>query len=114
MPQPAPRISRWVYHVVNRGDRREEIFRDDPDRDRFLSTLTAACGKTEWQVHAYPIQGYGKTENGGLSSEFKPVERVWGLSGEEFRRMCLASGVRPSSAAATFALLQRAGAHKPK
>ena len=43
-----------VYHVVNRGDHREEIFRDDPDRDRFLSTLTAACGKTEWQVHAYP------------------------------------------------------------
>jgi REP element-mobilizing transposase RayT len=36
-----------VYHVVNRGDRREEIFRDDPDRERFLSTLTEACGKTE-------------------------------------------------------------------
>ena len=29
-----------VYHVVNRGDRREEIFRDDPDRERFPSTLT--------------------------------------------------------------------------
>jgi putative transposase len=43
-----------VYHVVNRGDRREEIFRDDPDRERLLSTLTEACGKTEWQVHAYP------------------------------------------------------------
>ena len=28
-----------VYHVVNRGDRREEIFRDDPDRECFLSTL---------------------------------------------------------------------------
>ena len=41
-----------VHHVVNRGDRREEIFRDDPDRERFLSTLTEACGKTEWQVHA--------------------------------------------------------------
>ena len=33
--------------VVNRGDRGEEIFRDDPDRERFLSTLTEACGKIE-------------------------------------------------------------------
>ena len=40
------------YHVVNREDRREEIFRDDLDRERFLSTITEACGKTEWQVLA--------------------------------------------------------------
>ncbi len=42
-----------VYHVLNRGDRREEIFRDDPDRRRFLETLAEACVKTGWQVHAY-------------------------------------------------------------
>ncbi len=42
-----------VYHVVNRGDRREDIFKDDLDRQQFLSTLEEACGKTEWQVHAY-------------------------------------------------------------
>ena len=41
-----------MYHVMNRGDRREEIFRDDADRRRFLSTLEEACAKTEWQVHA--------------------------------------------------------------
>jgi REP element-mobilizing transposase RayT len=23
------------------------------DRHRFLGTLTEACGKTEWQIHAY-------------------------------------------------------------
>lgn len=28
-----------VYHVLDRGDRREAIFRDDPDRERFLATL---------------------------------------------------------------------------
>jgi REP element-mobilizing transposase RayT len=38
---------------MNRGDRREEIFRDDQDRRRFLETLAEACGKTGWQVHAY-------------------------------------------------------------
>ena len=30
-----------VYHVVNRGDRREEMFRDDPDRERFFLHTTA-------------------------------------------------------------------------
>jgi len=42
-----------IYHVMNRGDRREAIFRDDDDRRLFLSILTEACGKTEWQIHAY-------------------------------------------------------------
>ncbi len=41
-----------IYHVMNRGDHREEIFRDDEDRTRFLSTLGEACQKTQWQVHA--------------------------------------------------------------
>lgn len=40
------------YHVLNRGDRREPIFRDDADRKRFLETLGEACAKTDWQVHA--------------------------------------------------------------
>jgi REP element-mobilizing transposase RayT len=42
-----------IYHVLNRGDQREDIFRDDADREKFLSTLGEACGKTQWQVHAY-------------------------------------------------------------
>ena len=42
-----------VYHVMNRGDRREAIFGDDKDRELFLSTLGQACRKTGWQVHAY-------------------------------------------------------------
>jgi len=42
-----------IYHVMNRGDRREPIFKDDLDRERFLATLSQACDKTGWQVHAY-------------------------------------------------------------
>jgi REP element-mobilizing transposase RayT len=34
------------------GDRREEIFRDDEDRPRFLGTRREACAKTGWRVHA--------------------------------------------------------------
>ena len=43
-----------IYHVMNRGDRREDIFLDDEDRCRFVQTLAEACEKTDWQVHAYP------------------------------------------------------------
>lgn len=41
-----------VYHVVNRGDRREPVFRDDGDRKRFLETLGEACARNQWQVLA--------------------------------------------------------------
>jgi REP element-mobilizing transposase RayT len=41
-----------IYHVMNRGDRRELIFLDDQDRETFLATLGEACAKTGWQVHA--------------------------------------------------------------
>jgi hypothetical protein len=42
---------------MNRGDRKEEIFHDDPDRQRFLETLGEACQKTGWHVHAYCPMG---------------------------------------------------------
>ena len=41
-----------IYHVMNRGNRQEAIFRDDQDRRMFVSALSEACGKTGWQVHA--------------------------------------------------------------
>src|SRR2546425_12105340 len=37
---------------MNRGDRREPIFKDDTDRQRFLETLAECCAKTDWQGHA--------------------------------------------------------------
>jgi putative transposase len=42
-----------IHHVMNRGDRREEIVRDEEDRARFVSVLEQACQKTGWQVHAW-------------------------------------------------------------
>ena len=39
-----------VYHVMNRGDRREAIFEEDEDRERLLQTRTQACQKTGWQA----------------------------------------------------------------
>ena len=46
-----------IYHVMNRGDHREPIFRDDHDREQFLTTLGEACAKTGWQVHAWCLMG---------------------------------------------------------
>ncbi len=46
-----------IYHVMSRGDRREEIFKDDDDRGMFLETLGEACGKTGWEVHAFCLMG---------------------------------------------------------
>jgi REP element-mobilizing transposase RayT len=44
-----------IYHVMNRGDRREPIFQDELDHQRFVETLGEACAKTGWQVHAYVL-----------------------------------------------------------
>jgi hypothetical protein len=41
-----------IHHVMSRGNRREDIFLDDVDRQDFLKTLAEACQKTGWQVHA--------------------------------------------------------------
>lgn len=37
------------YHVMARGNRREEIFHDDDDRCFFLHTLGQACEMTGWR-----------------------------------------------------------------
>jgi len=41
-----------IYQVMSRDNRRENIFRDEADRERFLGILAKACGKTQWEVHA--------------------------------------------------------------
>jgi REP element-mobilizing transposase RayT len=37
---------------MSRGDRRENIFPDDVDRQESLKSLAEACQKTGFQVHA--------------------------------------------------------------
>ena len=46
-----------MYHVMNRGDRREAIFSGGNDRLLFLDTLGEACEKTVWQIHAWCLMG---------------------------------------------------------
>lgn len=42
-----------IYHVMNRGDLSEVIFREERDREMWMATLAEACRKTEWQIHAF-------------------------------------------------------------
>lgn len=42
-----------VYHVLNRGNYRADIFRSDKAKEAFLKCLGEACGKTGWKVHAW-------------------------------------------------------------
>jgi REP element-mobilizing transposase RayT len=44
-----------IYHVMNRGDRRELVFLDDVDRQRFIQALDEVCAKSGWRVHAYVL-----------------------------------------------------------
>ena len=42
-----------MYPVMSRGDRREDLYRDEVDRHDFIKTLAETCQKTGWQMHAY-------------------------------------------------------------
>ena len=42
-----------IYQLMRPGDRRENVFLDDVDRQKFLTTLPETCQKTGFQVHAY-------------------------------------------------------------
>jgi REP element-mobilizing transposase RayT len=43
------------YHVMARGNRREDIFLDEDDREFFLKAVSEACAQTGWLVHAWVL-----------------------------------------------------------
>jgi len=44
-----------VYHVLNRGNYKTDIFVDDRTKVAFLKCLDEVCGKTGWRVHAWCV-----------------------------------------------------------
>ncbi len=42
-----------LYHITSRGDRREDIYLDDEDREAWLEVLATTCERFNWVVHAY-------------------------------------------------------------
>ena len=45
-----------VYHVLNRGNYRLDIFRSEKAKVAFLQCLKEACAKTGWEVHAWCLR----------------------------------------------------------
>ncbi len=46
-------LSGGLYHITSRGDRREDIYQDDADREMWLDTLAQCCERYHWGVHAW-------------------------------------------------------------
>ena len=42
-----------LYHVTSRGNRQEDIYLDDQDRNAFLKTLSRVCDRFNWVCHSY-------------------------------------------------------------
>lgn len=42
-----------LYHVTSRGDRHEDIYEVDKNRERFLSILGEVCDTYHWVTHSY-------------------------------------------------------------
>jgi len=80
-----------IYHVMNPGDRREDIFHDDRDRESFLNTLGEACAKTNWQIHAYCLMWNLfhlalETPQANLVASMKWFLGTYGSEGRAWRR----------------------------
>ena len=71
-----------VYHVTARGDRREPIFDDDGDRERFLLILGQALDRFDAQCLAYCLMGNHYhlvlfTREGNLSRLMRQLNGVY-------------------------------------
>ncbi len=55
------------------GNRGQEIFKDDRDRQCFLETLGGSCEKTGWEIHAYVLMGKQNHDRGGCRGH----ELIW-------------------------------------
>ena len=75
-----------VHHVTARGDRREEIFRDDRDRSKFLGYLSEGAERYKVKVHCYVLMEnhfhlVATTPDGNLSKWMHQLKLVSSWSG---------------------------------
>jgi putative transposase len=71
-----------LYHVTSRGDRREDIYADDTDRDTWLAVLDEVCHRFNWAVHAYCLMSNHyhlplETPEGNLSAGMRQLNGVY-------------------------------------
>jgi len=71
-----------LYHVTSRGDRREDIFEDDHDREMFLATLDKTIIQFNWICYAWCLMDNHyhlliQTPDGNLSKGMRQLNGVY-------------------------------------
>lgn len=71
-----------LYHVTSRGDRREAIFVNDADREKWLALLGEVCRRFNWRCHAYCLMSNHyhivvETVEGNLSRGMRQLNGVY-------------------------------------
>lgn len=71
-----------LYHVTARGDRREDIYEDDEDRDTYLTVLANVAQRFNWLIHAYCLMSNHyhlliETPDGNLSKGMRQLNGVY-------------------------------------
>jgi len=46
-----------IYHVINRGNYRSWVFKDEGAKRAFEQCLFEACARSDWLLHAYVVMG---------------------------------------------------------
>jgi putative transposase len=71
-----------LYHVTSRGDRREDIYLSDADRQQWLDLFAQVCKRYNWACHAYCLM-YNhyhivvETVDGNLSAGMRQLNGVY-------------------------------------
>ena len=71
-----------LYHVTSRGDRRDNIYIDDGDREQMLLLLGEVCERFNWVVHSYCLMSNHyhlliETPDGNLSKGMRQLNGVY-------------------------------------
>jgi len=71
-----------LYHLTSRGNERKPIFKDNLDRELFLSTLAQVTQRFHWLCHAYCLMGNHyhlviETPDGNLSKGMRQLNGIY-------------------------------------
>ncbi len=83
-----------LYHITSRGDRREDIYRDNGDREQWIEILGQVCKRFNWIIHGYCLMSnhyhlLAETVDGNLS---RGMRQLNGLYTQQFNRRYHESG----------------------
>ncbi|MCJ7806840.1 MAG: transposase, partial [Clostridia bacterium] len=71
-----------VYHLTARGNARNDIYRDQQDRNNYLDILTAVVKRYNWLCHAYCMMDNHyhllvETPDANLSSGMRQLNGIY-------------------------------------